>query len=503
MPGMPCSISVTSISIKIMLKRLYLISVVGFILNFGPQIRAQNAAISLLADEFIEHPVLEDATVAVHIGKLENNESVVDKNANKALVPASTLKILYSLMLLDKFGKDYKLETNFYYSGDILEDGSLEGDLIIKASGDPSFLSGRDGRPGAIQDFFGAVLKRLKKKGIRCIDGDLILLLPYTSYPVCSSWPWEDLGNYYGGGAWGFNFLENSLDVFLDSPAKQGAKCIVEKVEPVIPFLKMGSDVISAHPKSGDQAYVYGDPYTFYRLIQGNIPSGKSSFRIKASIPNPPVNFAQMFSSYLESNGIYINDYKIKESYERDLRSLGKYKSQALLSIVKNCMDYSINLYSEAFGHLLLQANDLNTEAYPSETIWEKLCAKHGIDDSKVKIVDACGLSPENLIPAREMTAFIGNMENKLGIKLLLETFSGPGSGGSGVSFFKRIKHKNRLWIKSGSIANVHNYAGIYKSLKSNEYYSFCIFTNHNLNTGKKTKELIQSFLNDLIELTE
>ena len=42
-------------------------------------------------------------------------------------------------------------------------------------------------------------------KGINCIDGNIIVDESiFDSYPIAPSWQWNDLGNYYATGAWGY-----------------------------------------------------------------------------------------------------------------------------------------------------------------------------------------------------------------------------------------------------------------------------------------------------------
>ncbi len=57
----------------------------------------------------------------------------MEKNAGKQRVPASTLKVLTALAVLDHFGPFYRFRTEFY--------GTPAGDLKIKGYGDPLLIS--------------------------------------------------------------------------------------------------------------------------------------------------------------------------------------------------------------------------------------------------------------------------------------------------------------------------------------------------------------------------
>ena len=59
-------------------------------------------------------------------------------NGSKNFNPASLTKIITSFIALDKLGPNYKLRSDFYYTGQLNND-TLEGDLIFVGRGDASF----------------------------------------------------------------------------------------------------------------------------------------------------------------------------------------------------------------------------------------------------------------------------------------------------------------------------------------------------------------------------
>src|SRR5262249_40371377 len=63
-------------------------------------------------------------------------------NADKLFVPASTTKLLTEGTVLAKLGADYRFHTCVYRTGPIDKHGTLKGNLILVASGDPN-LSNR------------------------------------------------------------------------------------------------------------------------------------------------------------------------------------------------------------------------------------------------------------------------------------------------------------------------------------------------------------------------
>ena len=55
--------------------------------------------------------------------------------------PASTMKMYTSVLALDRFGPDYQFKTSVLREGQLGTDGTLEGNLYLRGSGDPSLAS--------------------------------------------------------------------------------------------------------------------------------------------------------------------------------------------------------------------------------------------------------------------------------------------------------------------------------------------------------------------------
>ena len=84
--------------------------------------------------------------------------------------PASTMKLLTTLVALDKLGPAYAWKTEAY-AGAGLRNGRLDGDLYIKGYGDPYLVI----------EHFWRFLRALRNSGLMEIHGDLVLDQDYFS----------------------------------------------------------------------------------------------------------------------------------------------------------------------------------------------------------------------------------------------------------------------------------------------------------------------------------
>lgn len=85
-------------------------------------------------------------------------------NADAAMNPASTMKLLTTYAALELLGPAFTWKTIAASSAPQV-DGRLEGDLYLRGSGDPKFVF----------ESFWLMLRQLRDRGIRSIRGDLVL----------------------------------------------------------------------------------------------------------------------------------------------------------------------------------------------------------------------------------------------------------------------------------------------------------------------------------------
>lgn len=158
-------------------------------------------------DDFVSSRSINAPHTAVLIVDLADGRELVSHNASKPLIPASIMKAVTTATLLEKVGHDFRYETVVSYTGNI-ENGRLEGNLIVEASGDPSLNSVHE---PLSPDFVAEIVDALKNKGIREIAGTVIV--DESGYPgpaVNPRWATGDLPHAYGTGTHGFNFEDNA-----------------------------------------------------------------------------------------------------------------------------------------------------------------------------------------------------------------------------------------------------------------------------------------------------
>ncbi|MBI4192511.1 MAG: D-alanyl-D-alanine carboxypeptidase/D-alanyl-D-alanine-endopeptidase [Betaproteobacteria bacterium] len=107
---------------------------------------------------------IPESSVGIYIQDVNAERPLIAMGEERALNPASTIKLLTTFAALDQLGPAYAWTTEVYTTG-TLQDDVLTGDLVIKGYGDPRLT---------LENFW-LMLRSLRARGLREIRGDLVL----------------------------------------------------------------------------------------------------------------------------------------------------------------------------------------------------------------------------------------------------------------------------------------------------------------------------------------
>ncbi|MDP9337883.1 MAG: D-alanyl-D-alanine carboxypeptidase/D-alanyl-D-alanine-endopeptidase [Acidobacteriota bacterium] len=92
--------------------------------------------------KIMERPEFAHSRFGIQFYSTDSGKIVYELNAQQLFVPGSTTKLFTEGTALELLGADYRFHTRIYRTGPIEKDGTLNGDLILVAAGDPN-LSNR------------------------------------------------------------------------------------------------------------------------------------------------------------------------------------------------------------------------------------------------------------------------------------------------------------------------------------------------------------------------
>lgn len=465
------------------------------LLFFQSVLNAQDNFEKALAD-LKNIPAMKHAGLTVAVVDVATNKVIKADNEDLVLIPASSLKVVTTACALQVLGPEFQFKTELQYDGSIDANGVLNGNLYIKGYGDPTLGSHHFGNVKDLDQVMTEFVKAIKQEGIKKVNGKIVGDASYFGSAVNGrSWLWEDLGNYYASGAWGLNIHENLHFLELQQVSGLGSQPKYNKIEPYVPNLHFVNELKSAEKGSGDQAYIFGAPFSYTRFIRGTIPIGSGPFTIKGSIPDPPFFAAYTLMDYLEKNGVAtskdasslleLNRVNGKLSKGKTYQTFYTFKSPPLSEIVKITNEKSVNLYCEAMLRTMGVKIKKEGTAEAGLEVIKDFLAKNGIDNDAFFIADASGLSMRNAVSAKQMALFMTAISKDKNINRIFEA-SLPKAGETGTlkGMFKNSIAIGKLKAKSGGMTRVRSYTG-YATTKSGKQVAFSVIANNF--TGKSS----------------
>ena len=143
-----------------------------------------------ILNELVQDKLFDHAHISLSVVDLKTDKEILNYNSEKPYIPASSLKLISNFSALKELGKDFKFKTSIYYRGDLSYDGTLKGDLLIIAGGDPTLGSFNFKGVLPLEALLSKISNDFKKAGISCIEGNIIIDDSfYSDQGPIDSWP--------------------------------------------------------------------------------------------------------------------------------------------------------------------------------------------------------------------------------------------------------------------------------------------------------------------------
>ena len=435
----------------------------------------------------LQAPYMRGASFSLVVKDVQEGRTVYSYDTDRLQSPASVLKTVATATALEILGEDYRYPTTLEYDG-ILENGTLEGNLYIKGSGDPS-LGSSHFAPGQ-NKFLSTWIAALQKAGIKHITGSVISDESiFDTEGVSIKWLREDMGNYYAPGSYGISIFDNMYKLSLQTGAA-GTRPVLKGTEPDIPFIRF-KNYLKAAPVSSDSAYIIGAPLDDVRYLYGVLPANREAYVLKGDIPDPALYLARYLTDQLQQKGIRVDGspscYRIEVEENRwkkgERKEIVTTFSPTLREIASVCNHVSHNLYADALVKTVgLQYKPRRNEMISSfgrgvqvvKEYWEK----KGLDVFPLRMNDGSGLAPADKVSAGFMGELLVYMATEAAVSdAFIASLPQAGIEGSVRNFLKGSKLQGKARLKSGGITGVRSYAGYIT--KDGKTYAVAVFSNN------------------------
>lgn len=220
-------------------------------------------------------PLYQHSIFGVAVYSLDESKVVYSLNGDQFFTPASTTKLLTEGTALGLLGPDYRFHTRIYRTGPITANGTLKGDLVLVASGDPN-LSGRI-QPDdtlAFENEDHSYAGTAYAETAKAVPGDPLLVIRQIAAQAAAS---------------GIRRIDGNILVDA-SMFPQGQQVFGVVISPISLNDNLVDVIVTPGNRQGATARVSASPATSYVTFVNNISTGPSGSRASVEFGNDIVN---------------------------------------------------------------------------------------------------------------------------------------------------------------------------------------------------------------------
>jgi len=394
-------------------------------------------------------------------------------------MPASNLKIVTLAVAAERLGWDFTYETRLLSLGAV-NAGSLEGDLVVSGSGDPSIANG-DSAGGQFRGW----AEQLNAQGIRRIAGRIIGDdNAFDDDGLGAGWMWDDLDTSYSAGIGALQLNEDATLLTVAPGSHEGAPAVV-RLATEGSSLTLRNHVVTTAPTVSARVALRRLAGSTVLDVSGTIPLGSATIEREVAVDNPTLYFVAELKKALVANGIDVGGEAVDiDSIDpaprvQDAIPILSYRSPPLSVLADRLMKVSQNQYAESLLKTL-GAQDGNATFGGGLRVVRTLLETWGVPPSDMVLADGSGLSRYNLITPAALVTILTHVDRDAQLKAPFLA-SLPVAGLAGSTLSDRLKGTTAAGLvqaKTGSMTNVRSISG-YLRTREGEAVVFSIVANN------------------------
>jgi len=416
----------------------------------------------------IIHTEDANADISVYVKSMGSGQTLYTYNINRAMTPASTLKVLTAGAALIYLGSDYRFSTQVLTDAKSIRNGILQGNLYIVLSGDPSLT---------YNDLVDLILN-LKSQQIQAISGNVYIdNTAYDQRFYGPGWVGKDKLYCYGAPISASIINHNCLS-FQVTPAKTSGYPAQVVTSPKYFYPAIRNSVITKASRSRTCSLrLTTDPNSIIS-IDGCMSKGHYAWGVSYVVTDIPEYNRTLFKSLFNRLGISVYGKVTFGSASDNLSLVTSHASKPLRELISDMLKKSDNVIA---GALFKKLGQLYTKKQGS---WEtgsiavsQILSKHtGMNTSGLRILDGSGVSHDNLATSAQMMQVLNYAYHHSPISYEFIAAL-PIAGVDGTLKHRLGNIARKVRAKTGTISGVASLAG-YAESRDKELLAFVIMVN-------------------------
>lgn len=467
---------------------------------------ASTAATPAPSLEALLTPLTEDrlfttATVAMQVVNVRTGEEVFARDADRMMVPASTMKIVTAATALKKLGPSYKFTTDFYADDDVKVrgDGTLPGNLYVQGHADPTM----------VVETLWKVVHDLKMLGIKKIDGNVVYDEGFldTNYMIPGWDKQSDIDNgpsYFPPiGALSLNY--NTVSLIVGPGEAVGKAARTEFETPAGDYVEIDNHIATTAAGTKRSMRIEREvtddtPAKLKFTLTGTMPADDEATHTYRTVVDPTAHFMAAFREMLGSQGITITGKHVRGKTPTDGNLLLEHRSEPLTQILMDMNKSSNNFMAETV------LRTVGAEMYGLPGTSEKglkavgeYLGTLGIKGTDYTAVNGSGLSRLTRLSPSQFTSLLLDMahDSRVGHEFMASLAI---AGRDGTLGRRLSDDPGRLRGKTGTIDGVHCLVG-YLEAGDGEMYAFSFLVNDIRGDSSQVKRLQDKFARKMFTL--
>jgi len=401
-----------------------------------------------------------NCAVSVNVRELGGPERV-SIQSDLRLKPASNLKLVTCATALTLLGADWNFTTRFEAAGKV-SGGVLAGDLVVRAGGDPLYAA--DGG-GSLDRWLDDLAAQLKQAGVTRVNGALLLDEGDFMDPGPGpAWPSSnDFWQEYCALSAGFSANAGCISARVTPGSSVNARAAAY-IRPRGLGLERRGKVTTGKKGSGLDVRVGATAKAF--TVGGSIALGTAPYLARFAHPDPVELFGHAVVGGLERRGIQVRGGFRRERHAPGGERVATLRSPLAELLVPILRDSDNSLADQVFlatGHAQGGAGDRAGGMRATRKALDSL----GISSAGLEQVDGSGLSKDNRISTRQLSALLAAVLARDARTAALFRDALPVSGESG-SLAKRMRSgpaHGRVQAKTGWVNGASGLSGVAQTL--------------------------------------
>mgnify|MGYP001971001302 CR=1 FL=1 len=411
-----------------------------------------------------------NVNIGIVIKNLDTGKVIYEKNPKRSFVPASTMKVLTGFSGLLFLGPNYRYKTTILADNRQIHHGTLNSDVYIKFSGDPTLKISH----------LKHMIERLKQQGIHAINGDVYVDdTAFGTNDIGPGWMWDDTRYCFSAPT---------------SAAMINGNCIHMQVKPnksvgkPVQIIPIGSAKYVDYrnfttTKAGKGGFCRLDLHSNINNIytlDGCMRAHSEARGLSIAVQNPEIYAEKIIADLLGSAGIRVTG-KVRTGSSRDsLVLLAQHQSKPLKELTKKMLKDSDNLIANSVF------KTLGRQYYKSSGSWKNgakamknIIGKSAkVDLKNSSIVDGAGLSRYDLITPQQLLDVLNYAYHDKAIKNdFMNALPTSGIDGTLKNRMGQAITIRKIRAKTGTMSHVTSLAG-YITTKDKQTVGFAIMMN-------------------------